>query len=148
MKVNLNIYFESTNEFKLLAKAIDTLPFTCEVTHSHTTPSTAAPAKDKPLTSNQKLAAKLEKSVVKEAGEAAPVTDKGQDTESGAPEADYKSMKEAVLLLNRVKGREATEAILKKYDWEKNGKLTVGPHIPEKHFADIIAEINDILAKA
>lgn len=137
MQVTLHAVFDNYQE---LAKFADLLAKSdLSVKASNQTLPTVV-SKDKPPTTNQKLAAKAEAEATKQ--EAAPKEAENQDP---LQYPEYIAMKEAVFLVNRKLGRKATEDILKKFGGEKNGKLSVGPHIPKKHFAAIIAEANEVL---
>lgn len=150
MKVSMNVLFDSHAELAQFTAALSKLYIapTAEAPHNHSGEAALAKA----------VESKSVKPVADKATKAAPKEEPKEDTEDAAEapdetekkgdvlEANYKNMKEAVLLLNRVKGRAAIDALLRKYDGEKNGKLVVGPHIPEKHFAAIIADVNKQLA--
>lgn len=104
------------------------------------------PGGDKDVDASPKKSSppKVDKPVAEKPKEAPQeeITDTGEDGEDDiVAEPSFDDVKEAILKVNRLKGKPAAKAILAKFGAEK-----VGPEIKEKDYAAIIKECNAVAA--
>lgn len=139
MEVLVNFRFHDENEFIDFSKKFS-LSSADVKSPEKASMSAKATVEPKQPTMNQKLAAK---EASEKKAEASPVREDKTEVENSEADkpVDFDAVKEAVLNLNRKKGRDAAVAVLAKF-----GAKKVGPELAEKDWAAVIAECDAVLA--
>jgi len=136
MPIKLELTFASFDELADFTARQNTAGI--KVTHIAKT----EPAKKKEQSFNDKLAAKAEKEVA-ETSEEIEGTVEEEDVEGESDTGDaptWDEVREAVLKVNKLKGKEAAKKILAKFGAEK-----VGPQLKEKDYAAVVKECNRVI---